>query len=356
MARIKYATVKMGPDRLRVVDQATEICEGYAAQGLSLTLRQVYYQFVARGLMENKQTNYKRLGEILNDARMGGLFDWDFLIDRTRNLVDLSHWDSPAAIIKGSARGYRTDLWKPQKQRVEVWIEKDAGIGVIEAVCQANDVPYFSCRGYTSASELWAAAQRVGDRIRHGERVTILHVGDHDPSGLDMTRDMQKRMATFIYTDWFREFGGSSNFRAIAQSMREGMRLVGGTITDTQAPYRIKRIALTIEQVEEYQPPPNPAKTTDSRFERYAEETGLDESWELDALDPFVLQDLIHSEIEAVRDADLWERTERKQEVERALLTKVSEKWTEIADRYRDEIPGLDDTDDTDETEDDRDV
>jgi hypothetical protein len=351
MSRIKYANIKIGAERLAVVDQATEICEEYAQQGLSLTLRQVYYQFVARGLMDNKQQNYKRLGDILNDARMAGLFDWDYMIDRTRNLVSQPHWESPRTLINAVSEQYRTDLWKTQKQRVEVWIEKDAGIGVIEAVCEGNNVPYFACRGYTSASEMWAASQRVGDYLRRGDRVTILHIGDHDPSGLDMTRDMQKRLATFVLNDWKREFmAGMTGITSadIYDHMRRNMTIVGGNVGPTQAPFRLKRIALSYAQVQQYAPPPNPAKTTDSRFEAYMAETGLDESWELDALDPRVLQDLIQAEIDLVKNEDTWDEAYERQERERALLRLVSQNWTEVTDNYRDQIPGADDDEDDD--------
>jgi hypothetical protein len=81
MPRIRYVDMAFGTKRMAVVDQATEICEEYARQGFSLTLRQLYYQFVARGLLVNKQSEYKRLGEILNDARLAGLFDWNYLIE-----------------------------------------------------------------------------------------------------------------------------------------------------------------------------------------------------------------------------------------------------------------------------------
>lgn len=340
--KIKYRDMKIGAARMKLIEQSTAICEEYAAQGLNLTLRQVYYQHVARDLLGNKQSNYKMLGEALNDGRMAGLFDWDYIIDRTRNLVDLPHWADPAAIIRSAAEGYRTDRWAVQRERVEVWIEKDAGIGVIEAVCRANDVPYFSCRGYTSASELWAAGQRVGDHLRRGARVTILHVGDHDPSGLDMTRDVNERMAAFLLEDWRQEFGlEGAPARVVRQSMRDGMRQLGKKIEDEDsqgrevAPWRVRRIALNKPQIDRYQPPPNPAKTTDSRFERYVQETGLDESWELDALDPRVLQDLIQGQIEQVRNEGLWDESTRRMERERALLTDVSADWANVSARYQ---------------------
>lgn len=338
MARITYTPKKFKPDTLAVIQQANAICAQYAAQNLSLTLRQLYYQFVARGLLPNKQSEYKRLGSILNDARMAGAMDWDYLVDRTRNLVELLHFNDPADRIQHAARAYRTDLWEPQHRRVEVWIEKDAAIGVIEAVCQTNDVPYFSCRGYTSVSEIWAGAQRLGEYIRAGEAVTILHIGDHDPSGIDMSRDIEKRLHTFITQDWldadpnqtFMGAGmGGGTFEVTHDEVIDDMQ---STLDDPSLdPFEIKRIALTYAQVLQYAPPPNPAKQTDARYQQYVRDTGLTDSWELDALDPVDLQNLVQDEIDLIRDQQTWDDAVDEQEDERALLTKTSRHWPDVA-------------------------
>jgi hypothetical protein len=346
MARIVYVPKKFTPAHRVIIDSANDICEEYDQQGLSLTLRQLYYQFVARGLLPNRQEEYKRLGGIVNDARLAGELDWEYLVDRTRNLVAPATWASPDAILKASATSYTPDLWRDQHHRIEVWIEKDAGIGVIEAVCQDNQVPFFSCRGYTSSSELWAAAQRVGNHLVNGNRVTVLHVGDHDPSGLDMTRDIKERLALFLTNDWNR----SPHFRSrasryfdtvglnnkIREDMRETIRETGGEIGNGELPWRVRRIALNYDQVQQYNPPPNPAKTTDSRFVKYEEETGLHQSWELDALDPVVLQTLINDEIDNARDDDKWGDVIEEQERDQRILQHLSDNWTEIRETFGD--------------------
>lgn len=334
--RIRYINKKFQPATQRLIDQANAICGEYAQSDLSLTLRQLYYQFVARGLIPNEQASYNRLGAVISDARMAGEFDWDYIIDRTRNLQSSPTWASPASLLKAAGEQYRRDLWAPQKRRVEVWIEKDAAIGVIESVCGLNGVPYFSCRGYTSSSEMWSAAARIGGYLRNGEQTLILHIGDHDPSGLDMTRDIEDRLRTFIHQDWANEFmgAGSHSRGSIKASMRDRMRAQGGKIQDGQEPWQVRRIALTIEQIELYNPPPNPAKTTDARFRKYQEETGLDESWELDALDPFVMETLIQDHIDGFRDDAALAIAERQQEVERQVLLNISNNWEEVSRRF----------------------
>lgn len=154
MPLVCYVEKRFNPATLDVIARANEIIAEYAEQGFALTLRQLYYQFVARALLRNKQTEYKRLGSIVNDARLAGLIDWDHIQDRTRNLLSNSHWTDPAEIIDSAARSFEVDKWTGQEWRPEVWIEKDALLGVIEGVCVELDVPFFSCRGYTSQSEM----------------------------------------------------------------------------------------------------------------------------------------------------------------------------------------------------------
>lgn len=330
MPCVTYKPKKFQADALTIINQATAICQEYS--GLSLTLRQLYYQFVSRSLMGNNQANYNKLGRIISEARLAGLFDWNYIVDRTRNLESLSTWTSPASMIDASAKQFRMDLWAPQKRRVEVWIEKDAAIGVIEQVCNLNGVPYFSCRGYTSSSEMWVAANRVGEYLRNGEQTLILHIGDHDPSGIDMTRDIEDRLRLFIHNDWANEFMGfgSHTRGSIRSSMIDAMNEEGSSITEEELPWEVRRIALTIEQIEQYSPPPNYAKQSDSRYDDYVNATGLTDSWELDALDPYVMQELIQEEIEYFRDDEKFAAAEREQEVERQVLKAVSENWETI--------------------------
>jgi len=304
MPKIQYVAHAFQAATLRMIERANAICEEYAAQGFVLTLRQLYYQFVARALIANKDTEYKRLGTIVNDARLAGLMDWEYVEDRTRNLRSLSHWSDPQHILRSAAAGYRTDKWAGQPYRPEVWIEKDALVGVIEGVCDANDVPYFSCRGYTSQSEVWGAGQRLLGHLDAGQKPIIFHLGDHDPSGLDMTRDISARLQLFL-----------------------------GEAVD------LERLALNIEQVQRYQPPPNPAKQTDSRFASYIRVHG-DESWELDALEPTVIAELIQHAIESIRDADAWAAALRQEVQQKTLLTAIHDRWGEVSRLVAPSPPG----------------
>lgn len=286
-----YREKRFSADRQEKINKANEIIEEYKRQGYELTLRQLYYQFVSRDIIPNNQREYKNLGDVINDARLAGLVDWYAIVDRTRNLRRRPNWDSPQSIIDACASQYHRDLWQGQPNRVEVWIEKDALVGIIEGTCEALDVPYFSCRGYTSQSEMWVAAMRLKGYRQASQRPVVLHFGDHDPSGIDMSRDIQERLEEFS--------GGDVEFR---------------------------RMALNKDQVDKYNPPPNPAKLTDSRCEGYIEKHGS-ESWELDALEPSVITGLIRGEIESLTDPDILRHRRAVEESERNKLGAVARNW-----------------------------
>jgi hypothetical protein len=270
---------------------------------------------------------------------MAGLLDWDYIVDRTRNLKNISHWEHPSEVIKSASNAWAIDRWKDQPTRVEVWIEKDALSGILASVCPDEDVPYFSCRGYTSQSELWGAAQRLGEHIRQGQNVTVIHLGDHDPSGVDMTRDIEDRLRLFINKDNGRilarkaveQFGVTYNDDGtVIKDERYDRAIEWIDVQRTKlGQLRIDRIALNMDQIDEYNPPPNPAKLTDSRATKYIDEYG-DESWELDALEPTVLAQLVLDAIEENRDEELWEAATAKQERKRELLVSAAERWSEV--------------------------
>ncbi len=288
-----YTTKRFNRSSLEVIEKAEEICNDYARQGLDLTIRQLYYQFVARDLIRNNQNEYKRIVQIMNDARMAGMIDWAHIVDRTRFLRGNGHWDDPADVLKSAAYGFMRDRWAMQPERVEVWIEKDALVGVIQNPCSTWDVPYFACRGYSSVSELRRAGQRLARYERQGKHTTVIHLGDHDPSGIDMTRDIEDRL---------RVFGSSVD---------------------------VHRLALNMDQVEQYQPPPNPTKMTDSRATGYVDLHGY-ECWELDALDPNTIQTMVEAQILTHLDRDLWDMATADDDADRVRLHTIADNWTRV--------------------------
>lgn len=293
MPKIAYVEKRLRPATLELIAKANEVIAQYQAQGDDLTLRQLYYQFVSRGWLANTDKNYDVLGSALTAGRMGGHVDWYALIDRTRYLRAYYASESPEQTIRGIGSGYTLDHWEGQSHYVEVWIEKDALVGVLTSICDELRVPYFSCRGYTSLTEMWGAAMRFRNRARSGRECILFHLGDHDPSGIDMTRDIDDRLATF-----------------------------GANV-------EVRRIALTMDQINDQQPPPNPAKVTDSRYMGYRLAYG-EESWELDALEPQFIRDLVRENIEPLIDEDALAAVLEREEADRLALQRVADRWAEL--------------------------
>jgi hypothetical protein len=266
--REKFISKRFNASSEIIIEQANDIIKEYSDEGMVLTVRQLYYQFVSRDFIPNNMRAYKRIVNIVNDARLAGRIDWNAIEDRTRNLQSIGTWNEPSDIIETCLHAYKTDKWRDQDYYVEVWIEKEALTGVIAPICGKLEVPYFACRGYVSQSEQWRAGKRYE---RMGKECIVIHLGDHDPSGIDMTRDNQDRLS----------------------------------MLSNQANVTVERIALNMPQIRLYNPPPNPAKLTDSRASNYISHFGKS-SWELDALEPRVIQNLIRDTVLSYRDEEVW--------------------------------------------------
>lgn len=283
----KFKNIRFQAKSLALIEQANEMINEYRSYNLTLTLRQLYYQFVARDIIANKQQSYDNLGALISNGRLAGLVDWDAIEDRTRFLRGNDNWSSPSAMINYRAKTYSIDMWSNQDKRVEVWIEKDALVGVIEKVCNNNDMNYFACRGYVSQSELYKAGKRIAHHRENGQDTVVLHLGDHDPSGMDMSRDNHERLELF-----------------------------------SEGNVELKRIALNMDQIHKYNPPPNPAKLSDSRAKKYVQKFGSS-SWELDALEPRTLESLIQDECDALKDLDMWKERVKLHTRHKKQLNKV---------------------------------
>ena len=259
------------PSTLETIRQVNKVVSKYQAQGYDLTVRQVYYRLVAKDLIPNTIQSYKRLVNAISDGRKAGLIDWDMIVDRTRELVKPAHWDSPADVVEAAARAFRIDKWKDQPRHVEVMVEKQALAGILEPLCEDLDINFTANRGYSSDSFMYRAGKRMRGRMRAGKEVFILYLGDHDPSGLDMDRDILERL-----------------------------ELYGEMSLD------VTRLALLMKQIDKMNVPENPAKTTDSRYQGYVVQFG-ESSWELDAVEPAELERLVTEAVEGLRDEELWQ-------------------------------------------------
>ncbi len=326
MPKRQYEHWKPGERIMALARDCMAIANDYARQGYDLTVRQLYYQLVAADRIPNTLQSYKQIAGIIDRLRMAGMMDWNLIVDRTRRPGGGGGWDSPDQVVLSSADSYGIDLWEDQPRRVEIWVEKDALSGVISRVGYSENIAFFACRGYTSTSAMWAAARRFLAYWEAGQSVTILHLGDHDPSGI-MTRDIRDRLELFLSVDWardnFHRFESDPLYVRYADVVQDLANYVDGD------PLEVRRIALNMDQVVQYNPPPNFAKPTDSRYAEYRSNYGED-SWELDALSPTVLAQLMTAEVQSLRDDELYQGRIARQEAERQILTDLVDRWDEV--------------------------
>lgn len=337
-----FTEIRFRSESRRVLDHALDVIQRYEAEGYKLSLRQLYYQLVAANVVENTERSYKRVGELLVNARYAGLASWDMIEDRGRSTITPPHWSTPRDILDTAAEAYRIDKWTAQPHHVEVMVEKAALEGVLQPVCHSLDVPFTSNRGYSSASAMFEAAQRLESHFRarmtriggmplrfrnvrtlryvndyllpecgkylhleqdsngqpllrwtseglaeaHLPRIVVLYLGDHDPSGIDMARDVHERLA----------------------------------LLSDRIPLEVHRIALNMDQIRALKPPENPAKMTDARAASYVRRFGAS-SWELDAVPPEDLARIVTDAVVALRDPAIWAAECDRENAERSHLS-----------------------------------
>lgn len=308
--QIRYKNFE--PHKLTMIRAIAAIVEEYEEQDLRLTVRQLYYVFIGRNLIpdswidpvynkkhnlphdtKNTKKNYQRFGDFLQDARYAGIVSWSAIEDRVREPIIWQDYESAKAFVEHAARTFRLPRWRRQENYVELWVEKEALAGVLEPVASEYHATLMVNKGYSSASALFESAERFVAACDEGRSPILFYIGDHDPSGEDMVRDIRDRLTEFGVRD-----------------------------------LDIRKLALTREQIRRFRPPPNPAKTSDSRARAYIAEHGT-RSWEVDAIPPPELQRIIRRAFESVVDRE-------KMDEVIALETKGRETLRRAAARIKD--------------------
>jgi len=288
----KFTDINFRTESLNMLDRVNGILQEYENMGYQLSLRQLYYQLVARDIVENSVRSYKNVGRLISDARQAGIIDWNMIEDRNRNTIFYSHFSDPGHVIRSAIRWFQLDKWLDQPWHIEVMVEKDALSGVLEPVCSNLDIRLTANKGYSSSSMMYFIGKRLRKKWQDGKEILVIYLGDHDPSGIDMTRDIEERL-----------------------QMYSGLNDI-----------KVLRLALNMDQVEAWNPPENPAKTTDSRFDKYRDEFG-ESSWELDAVEPRVLANLVREAVYDHRDEKIWKQSLKRENEMISVLEKFSENW-----------------------------
>jgi len=284
-----------------VVNTVNEVLKQYDMQ---VTLRQIYYRLISDPylLFANTRSNYNYLSKILVKAREEGEINESRIIDSTRKTIGGDYgFEGMEHFLKYIVRDflnspgtYRRKMWENQDIYPLVWVEKDALSRVVSI--KANDFSVITApsRGYSSYSYI----KDIISDLPEGKQIIVLHFGDHDPSGIDMTRDLQDR---------FNKYAPELNIE-------------------------VQRIALTIDQVKNYKLAPNPTKLADPRSRNYVQQFG-NKCWELDAIKPDVLQDIVKNVIQEQIDVGKWNETVRLVEEEKLKLSKKIKKLKPIFEK-----------------------
>lgn len=334
--------------RLRIIN---EIIEEYRQEGYVLTLRQLYYQLVSRDIIPNKQSEYAKLSTLLTKGRMAGVVDWEAIEDRNRRPY-LPYWVSGIeGAIRDTINQYRLDRQKGQDYYIELWVEKDALSGVLKRITEHYHIRLIVNKGYSSTSAMYDAYERVKRKLLQKKKVVILYLGDHDPSGLDMIRDIRDRTREFIsnsedvkeiwedereheFSDeiWDRdefsdnildkyEYDDDSHVKEDGEEWFDYAKGFGKYLFDERV--EVRPIGLTMKQIKQFAPPPNPAKITDPRAKWYIEKFGR-VSWEVDALNPETLHKLVRENVESLIDMDLFQERVEQEESDKEKLRRFS--------------------------------
>lgn len=297
-------------DQQVLISKIIGIVEDYQQQGLMQTLRGYYYDLV--GFIPNSMEIYKRIGALITDLRYSGEIDWNAMEDRNRMVQIPSEWENVNSIIESAIYNYRLPRWSDQDIYLELFSEKDTMYPRLNPLTRKYHIPFNINRGYASSSVIYNLSKRLVEKIEEGKSIVLLYVGDHDPSGLDMIHDIRQRVTEFIT--------GMSGYAYDKMSEVRQEQI----LEELDIDFQIIPVALTLDQVKKYKLPPNPAKLSDSRAEKYIKKYGKI-SWELDALKPQIMNKIVEEEILKHIDLDKYDAWIKKEKEQKKALEEFGE-------------------------------
>lgn len=367
-------------DKAVICNHIITICEDYYRQGDKLTLRQLYYQLVSRDFIPNHINVYKKISKIKDDIVYAGLVDWNAIEDRGRVPISAYYEHSVENALQRTIHSYKLDRQIGQPACIEVWTEKDAISGILKKVTLPLTIKLVINKGYSSSSAMYKAYDRFIYNMSKGQKIVILYFGDHDPSGLDMIRDIRERLLfmfmngeqqkdhelkaviykwaydprDFDFDQYEEDYGRDFDWSDLGDIEDQGWNHSEECNSyyydeDCQVKYKhpeygweeyfepakaffkhhfeIKHIGLTMEQIKKYNPPPNPAKITDPRAKEYVKQYG-EVSWEVDALNPSVMRTIVANAIAQEMDTDAYDKIKLKEKTDiksiKQMIKKIS--------------------------------
>jgi hypothetical protein len=260
-----------------------------------VTLRGVFYRVVSAGAVEKTENGYEAIQRQLLKLRRNQRVPYSWITDGTRWISKPDSYSRLEELLEDAAASYRRALWHDHDVEVQIYSEKDAITGVILPVTDRWDVPLGVTRGYASETFVWGVAESIRAAFKAGKEVFVYDLGDHDPSGVDAWRAFEDRVTEFLTadaSDWVRRtFLNAVHF---------------------------ERLAVTEEQIEEYQLPTRYTKSSDTRAKSFS-----GGSVEVDAIRPSVLRELVEDAIVQHLDPEKLRLTRIAEQSERDILTSM---------------------------------
>jgi len=249
------------------------------------TVRAIYYRVVSAGAIPKDDSGYRMVQRRLTRYRTSGEIPHEWIVDGSRVTHETPAWPNVHDALCAIRDQYRRDRWETQSCRVEIWSEKDALSQVLLPVAREWQVPYRILRGYTSLGFGTEVARGIA---RDGRPTVVLHIGDHDPSGVDAWRALRELLT---------EHAPNTEFRFERVAVRPGQ------IDDLGLIWRN-------------------TKMTDTRAERFVEQYGA-RSVEADAIPIGTLKQLLREAIEPHIDHAAWAREVEQEGADRRELARI---------------------------------
>jgi len=322
------------------IDWLKKVIIEVAKEYRPMSVRQLFYRLVVRGLIDKTQNEYKNtVVRLVRELRLQGRLPWTWITDSTRLMRKPDSYHSLEMMLEDSQQLYRRDLWRDQDSYVEIWCESDSAAGTLVNATWDWDVPLMSARGFSSLTFLYGAARTILDEYNRGKWPHIYYFGDHDPSGIAIDRSIIGSLYNFttslsidksILLKAFPEYETAERIPDVISdhvaSMNEDRDEDDDDwLTDEYMSGRFEceyftfeRVGVTKRQIIDMDLPSTPPKRSDSRSKNFH-----GQAVELEAIDPNVLRELCEECITQHIDQERLERTRSVEAAEKETLASV---------------------------------
>jgi hypothetical protein len=272
-----------------------EVARAILERQRPMTIRQLFYQMVGLtdatkgeiGGFGNNQNDYRRVSRMMTKARHDKRIPWSWIVDRSRPTYEPQVWGDLAGYLNSVKHSYRKDYWINQSVHCEVWSEKDAVIGSIEDVTSELGVIVRVGRGFQSSTRVREIASLFN---QISKPKIVLYLGDFDSSGMDIERDVRRRVCRYTRS------------------------------------FEMRRLAIFGEDIRKFKLPPQCIKPEDPRAGSFRNEHG-EQCVELDALPPSELRLRIRKAVTSVIDKTAWDRALATEKVELSSIDDFVSHW-----------------------------